>query len=290
MTNYDTYREFMKSKISDVDLVATSDLGRGAPQPEFQKPFPEEAPIIDLPVINAETAPKADFFECTCRRISRRKYTDKAMSLSELAFLLWCTQGVKKVIGGYVKHLKDGSGRNYLRPIAVGGSVNSYETYLAINNVSGIEKGIWQYLPLSHQIVFLKSVENLPVRMADTFTNPVANQSYTAKAAVVFFRACIPYRGEWRYNETAHKGMLLDLGHISHQLYLATEALGCGCCAIGGYYQSKADALIGVDGNDEFTVLCASVGHVPPEEKNWLERFPDAREHPEFYRNRSQSY
>lgn len=77
--------------------------------------------------------------------------------------------------------------------------------------------------------------------------------------------------------DVSHKIILIDLGHISHQLYLATEALGCGCCAIGGYFQNKADELIGVDGVDEFTVLCASVGHVPLEEKNWLDRYPDVR-------------
>lgn len=47
---------------------------------------------------------------------------------------------------------------------------------------------------------------------------------------------------------------------------------------------SKADELIGVDGEDEFTVLCASVGHVIPEEKNWLNRYPDARINPDFYK------
>lgn len=71
--------------------------------------------------------------------------------------------------------------------------------------------------------------------------------------------------------------MLIDLGHISHQLHLATEAVSCRCCAIGGYYQDKADELIDVDGEDEFTVLCASVGHVIPEEKNWVDRYPDIR-------------
>jgi len=279
----------MKSKLSDVDHVAKSDIAKGVPQPVIQKPFPKNVQIIDLPAVNSDTAPKADFFECTCGRLSRRQYSERAMSLFELAFLLWCTQGVKKVIGGYTKYIRDGSGRNYLRPVAVGGSVNSYETYIAINNVSGVERGIWRYLSLSHQIVFVRKVENLPQRISDTFSNPTADQSYTAKAAAVFFWACIPYRGEWRYNETAHKGMLLDLGHISHQLYLATETIGCGCCAIGGYYQDKADTLIGVDGNDEFTVLCASVGHIPPEEKNWLDRFPDARDYPEFYGKKSRS-
>ncbi|OGN89096.1 MAG: hypothetical protein A2158_06715 [Chloroflexi bacterium RBG_13_46_14] len=100
---------------------------------------------------------------------------------------------------------------------------------------------------------------------------------YATKAGVVFFWACIPYRGKWLGNGASYKGLLLDLGHISHQLYLVTEVLECGCCAIGGYYQETADKLIGVDGEDEFTVLCASVGHVTDEEKTWIDGMPDKR-------------
>ena len=165
-----------------------------------------------------------------------------------------------------------------MRPVATGGSVNAFETYLAINNITSIETGIWRYLPLTHQMGFIKRVANLPRKLDDIFTNPSQNQSYVAKAAVVFFWACIPYRGEWLSNNSAHKGLLIDLGHISHQLYLATEALQCGCCTIGGYHQDKADNLIDVDGKDEFTVLCASIGHVTEAEKNWLDRIPDIRD------------
>ena len=152
--------------------------------------------------------------------------------------------------------------------MATGGCIPSYQTYIAINNVSGVESGIWKYLPLSHQLLYIKDIKNLPMRISDTFTNPSQNQSYAAKAAVVFFWAFRPYYGEWRYKETSHKIMLIDLGHISHQLYLATEAIGCGCCAIGGYHQNKADELINVDGENEFTVLCASIGHIITTEKN----------------------
>jgi len=281
MNKYEENRNLMKSQIGDIDYKLSSDMSLGVAQPSFQKTIPNNAPIINLLEINSETAPKADFFNCTSNRISRRLYSDKTMSLFELSFLLWCTQGVKKVIGGYRKYLKDGSGRNYLRPVASAG--NSYETYLSITNVEGVQNRIWRYLPLSHQIVFLKSVENLQTRISETFTNPSQNQSYTSKAAVVFFWACTPYKGEWA-GGNSYKNMLLELGYISHQLYLATEALGCGCCAIAGYYQGKADELIGVDGIDEFTVLCSSVGYVIPEEKNWVERYPDARINTDFYK------
>jgi len=277
MGEYDMYRDFMKSLITDFDWKLKADITRGIPQPDFQKPLSDTAKRINLPEINSETAPKGDFFECTSSRMSRRIYTQEPLSLFELSFLLWCTQGVKKVIGGYWKYLPDGSGRNYLRPVAAGGCMYAFETYLAVMNVTGVEPGIWRYLPLSHQIGLIKNIENLPDMINETFTNPGQNQSYATKAGVIFFWACIPYRGEWLGNGASHKGLLLDLGHISHQLYLATEVLGCGCCAIGGYYQETADNLIGVDGNDEFTVLCASVGHVTDEEKARIDGMPDKR-------------
>jgi nitroreductase len=78
----------------------------------------------------------------------------------------------------------------------------------------------------------------------------------------VFFWVCLPYKGEWRYVHTAHKIMLLDVGHICQNLYLAVEAIGGGCCAIGGYFQDRADAFLGVDGRDEYSVYCASVGRI----------------------------
>lgn len=283
MNNYSSNRKFMKSSYDGVDVIETADIAKGIPQPAFQNPIPNNTKVIDLPPITKETAPKKDYYECISSRISRREYSDKALTLFELSFLLWCTQGVKKVIGGYRKYIKDGSGRNYLRFLAAGGSINAYETYLAIMNVEGVDIGIWRYLPLTHQIVFISEVEELSMKISDIFTNKSQNQSYTAKSGVVFFWACNPYRGEWRYKETSHKIMLIDLGHISHQLYLATEVLDCGCCSIGGYNQHKADELICVDGDNEYTVLCASVGHVVEERKNWLDNFPDIRDNPEFY-------
>ena len=152
MSEYDVYRDFMKSRITDFDWKLEADITKGVPQPDFQKPIADTAKILDLPEITLETAPKGDFFECTCNRMSRRIYTEEPLSLYELSFLLWCTQGVKKVIGGYWKYLPDGSGRNYLRPVAAGGCMYAFETYLAIMNVSGVEPGIWRYLPLTYQL------------------------------------------------------------------------------------------------------------------------------------------
>ena len=38
--------------------------------------------------------------------------------------------------------------------------------------------------------------------------------------------------------------------------------VGCGTCAIGAYFQEEMDAVLGVDGHDEFTLYLAPVGKV----------------------------
>ena len=68
------------------------------------------------------------------------------------------------------------------------------------------------------------------------------------------------YRSEWRYPLTAHKVVLLDAGHACQNLYWACEALQLGTCAVASYNQKKCDALLGVDGEDVFTIYLAPVG------------------------------
>jgi nitroreductase len=60
----------------------------------------------------------------------------------------------------------------------------------------------------------------------------------------------------------SHKVIALDAGHVCQNLYLACEAIDAGTCGIGAYHQHKMDALLGVDGEDEFTIYLAPVGKV----------------------------
>jgi altronate dehydratase len=42
----------------------------------------------------------------------------------------------------------------------------------------------------------------------------------------------------------------------------ASEAIGAGTCGIGAYHQDEVDAILGVDGVEEFTIYVASVGKI----------------------------
>ncbi len=58
------------------------------------------------------------------------------------------------------------------------------------------------------------------------------------------------------------KMIALDAGHLCQNLYLASEAIGAGTCAIGAYDQDKMDAILDVDGKEEFVIYAAPVGKI----------------------------
>ncbi|MFN2266786.1 MAG: nitroreductase family protein, partial [Desulfonatronovibrio sp.] len=57
-----------------------------------------------------------------------------------------------------------------------------------------------------------------------------------------------------------YRVILMDIGHVCQNLYLACEAVGAGTCAVAAYDQEAMDDLLGLDGVDEFAIYLAPVG------------------------------
>jgi SagB-type dehydrogenase family enzyme len=227
-----------------------SDQSKGVPPPPMEKPFPENGTLYDL--VNPEDMPLGGIplIEAMNRRRSHRKYSGDALTLEELSFLLWSTQGVRSVDrdSGYTK-----------RTVPSGGSRHPFETYLVVNRVEGIKNGIYRYLPIEHKLLLVaKGDPELPDRLVAACDG----QSFISGAAVVFVWAAIPYRTEWSFGTLAYKDIVTDAGHICQNLYMACEAIEAGTCAVNGYNQMAMDDLLGVDGEDEFTVYLAPVGKI----------------------------
>lgn len=240
-------RDLIKSNFTKLRGI-TTDQEKGLPQPPLQKPYDEEsAKIIELPEVDLDVLKKTDIFRCLKERRSRRQFTSEYLSKKELSFLLWATQGVDKVI-------KDGYAT--LRIVPSAGARHPFETYLVVNRVDEIDNGVYRYLPLLHQLLFIFTEDNMPEKL----TEANLGQRFVGDAPVVFVWSCIPYRGEWRYHISAAKAILLDAGHICQNLYITAEAIGCGTCAIGAYDQESMDNLLRLDGEDEFVVYLAPVG------------------------------
>ena len=243
------YRKYFKNQTLPGMSEMETDMMKRLPLPPIQKPAPEGTSLIDLPsheeIRGLSTISLIDAID---GRESRRIYAEESISLAELAFLLWSTQGVKELIRG---------GMVTLRTVPSGGGMHPFETYLAVHNVEGLEPGIYRYLAIEHKLVRV-DVEADGLR--ERITATCNGQPYVGNGAVTFVWAVRPYRTEYRYGEDTLKDILMSAGHICQNLYLACEGLGLGTCATVAYQQTDLDALIGVDGDDEIALYVAPVG------------------------------
>lgn len=240
-------RDFVKSNRFEIfSQKMKSDQSLGIPQPPLEKPYDQSMAIIKLLDHKKERLQERDIIKLLESRESRRLYADKAITLEQLSFLLWATQGIKSIMGN-----------NYAtkRPVPSAGARHPFETYLWIKRVEGLETGIYRYLALEHKLLLIKRGD-----FTREMTEAAMGQKFVGDCACTFVWAATPYRGEWRYHIGSHKTMLLDAGHICQNLYLACEAEGLGTCAIAAYFQKETDETLGLDGENEFSVYMAPVG------------------------------
>ena len=237
-------RNFLKANWHNLEGTATDQM-RGVPVPEKQKPVPEGASVIKL-IPREELKPNAvPLYEAIENRRSRRRFKKDPVSLDDLSYLLWATQGVKREGAHFT-----------LRPVPSAGARHSFETYLCILRCEGLEPGLYRYLPLDHGLVHLPDQQPEKDRIAEGLLGQ------TFGAAAVFIWTAVPYRMEWRYSAVSHKIIAIDVGHLCQNLYLAVEAVECGTCAIGAYNQRVMDEIVGADGEEEFVIYAAPVGKV----------------------------
>jgi len=244
MEDIELGRKFLKSDRWDEWRQSEYDQKRKLPQPPLEKPAPTDAPIINLPAVESLGLGQIALVEAIMRRRSHRKFTNAALSLEELTFLLWATQGVSSI-------------KSNLRTVPSGGARHPFETYLFINRVGGLQTGLYRYLAMTHQLCLLRTDAEMAAQVARA-----CNHEFAGDCAVTFMWSALPYRTEWGYSFLSPKLIALDAGHVCQNLYLACEAIGAGTCAMDAYDQHLLDAFLGLDGEEEFAIYVAPVGKV----------------------------
>ncbi|NUV00472.1 nitroreductase [Marinitoga sp. 1154] len=239
-------RDVLKSNWKDLE-VEIPDRKKGISIPPYIKPFDENGEFIDLTPIEKINLGNVDLKEVLNNRMSRRNFSDIPLSLEELSYLLYYTQGIRNIVKNKVT----------FRTVPSAGATHPLETYLLIFNVEGIEKGLYRYIPTVDKLQLLKKRD-----FSKEVIEATLGQIFVGNSAVVFIWSAIPYRTEWKYSFEAHKTIAIDAGHVCQNLYLTAESINCGTCAVAAYDQEKMDNLIGVDGEEEFVVYLAPIGKV----------------------------
>ncbi len=239
-----TGQEFMER--TKYRYIGSSDQQRGLPQPHLELPPDPLAPVIDLPRPDSLDIPERSLRDAIERRRSVRSYSREPVSPEELSFLLWCTQGVRQVHGTAAT----------FRTVPSAGARHAFETYVLVNNVEGLEPGLYRFLALTHQIQEV----DLDPAIAHRITSACFDQQFILRSGAVFLWTAVPYRMTWRYGERGYRDLHLDAGHVCQNLYLAADAVGCGTCAIAAFDDDRMNVLLRINGIDQFLIYLATVG------------------------------
>ena len=212
-------------------------------QPEQYKTYPSNKKIkLPKPV----SISKYSLNDLLKKRKSIRNFTDKPVKIQELSFLLWASTGIQRKEFGFEFRTAPSAGALY--PI---------ETYLTINNVEEIKKGVYHYNIKNHCLEELK-LGDFGINIA----HAALDQEMCANAAVVFVWTTIFNRSKCKYGQRAYRYIYLDAGHIAENLALTATSLDLGSCQVAALYDDEINQMISIDGINESTIYLSVVGPI----------------------------
>jgi SagB-type dehydrogenase family enzyme len=214
-----------------------------ANKPSIYKKYPSAKKINLSKELPSKSLSMVDVLKS---RKSIRSFSAQPLTMAELSFLLWATTGIQRRERGYAFRTAPSAGALY--PI---------ETYIAVNNVEGLEKGLYHYNIEEHALEQLK-VGDLGAELAEA----ALGQELLANAPLVFVWTAIFERSKWKYRQRAYRYVYLDAGHIGQNLALSATSIGLGSCQIGAFFDDEVNQVLGVDGTAESAIYLSVAGYI----------------------------
>lgn len=174
------------------------------------------------------------------------KYKEEPISLEELSYILWSTQGIKQANQGKL---------NIINKPSLG-SIDVFETYLLVNNVEGLKKGLYGFIAEENKLFEISIKKNLDEEIVEA----CYGQTAVKNCAVTFICTAVQQKILCRYGERGYRYLNLDAGHVCQNLYLAANSIECGVCAVAAYDDDELNSILGIDGVDQFAIYIATVG------------------------------
>lgn len=240
----DTGIEFLeKTRYPDFSTV---DMILRIPEPQNEIPVPDGAKVIRLPSPGRMKINDMSVRDALVSWEPAEFFSRSAITLKELSFLLWCTQGFRKIQGG----------DRMIRNVPSSGLRYPIETYFVAGEVDSLETGLYRYLPRSHQIVVERIDSDLPFAMGTASMN----FKLITRAAVTFLWVGIPYRSTWALGNRGYRSVFIEAGHICQALILASACIGCRVHPIDLFHDQMMIQLADLDPETQWPLYVGVVG------------------------------
>ena len=191
-------------------------------------------PKIWTPIENPTDWPEStDYPDAVFRRRSRRNFVKKAMSKKAMNALL---EGICR---------RDGFPDD--RGVAVG---------FLVGQVQDMGSGFYLLDRKKESYALVSSVE-----LMARSTSICLDQEWLVNAGVHFLFLANLAVLEKKWGPRGYRHAMLTAGRFGERLYVASEAMGLGCCGIGALYDGEAMEMLGLNQNSRLLYLVA-VGNV----------------------------
>ncbi len=163
-------------------------------------------------------------------RRSVREFAHGALTLPQVAQLLWAAQGAT-------------AGGRRTAPSA--GALYPLEVYLVAGEVRDLAPGVYRYLPAKHALKQLATGDaRRPLCAA-----ALAQECVAAGAAVVVF-AAVEQRTTRKYGSRGVRYVHIEAGHAAQNLALQATALGLGSVTVGAFDDAAVARLLKLPGGE----------------------------------------
>jgi SagB-type dehydrogenase family enzyme len=175
-------------------------------------------------------------------RRSVRDYAAAPLSVQELSQLLWSCQGITSVEG--------------FRTAPSAGAIFPLETYLSVQNITGLDNGLYHYTPglREHRLEHIKSGQ-----FGEQIFDLSTKQDFIKQVPLNIILATVTSRMVEKYGEgLAPRFVYMEMGHAAQNVHLQAEALGLGSVAVGYLKEAAVQDLF--DMGEAEPVYMVSVG------------------------------
>ncbi len=239
-------KEFIKG--TQYPDYSTVDLLLRVPEPPHELPVREGQSIIKLPSPKRFKVPDIPVRKAIESWEPVGFFGRSSISLKELSYLLWCTQGFRKIMAETVQ----------LRNVPSSGARYPLETYFVASDVEGLETGLYRYLPRSNSIV----AERIDSDLTLEISTASLNFKIMTRAVVTFIWVAIPYRSVWALGNRGYRSVLIEAGHTCQNLILAAAGLGYEVFPTDMFHDELVMKMANLDHETQWPVYIAAVGKI----------------------------
>ena len=191
-------------------------------------------------VLPAPQRPTRSLVHAIEQRRSRTPAPRSSIDLSALASVLSAANGIRP---------EEPTRRN----IPSGGALYPLEVYVFGRRVEAMPPGIYHFDP--HD----SCLEQLPGALAGV-EEALLDPSIAESSAVLLAVTGVFWRTRFKYGLRGYRFTLLEAGHAVQNILLTATSLGLAALPLGGFYDSRVEALLGVDGVHESVVYMVALG------------------------------